>query len=39
VEWGNLEKANEKAAVLKVLRRMASSTYDVSTPEVPVVKP
>ncbi len=39
VDWGNLEKSNEKAAVLKVLRRMASSTYDVSTPEVPVVKP
>jgi cell division protein FtsQ len=39
VDWGNLEKANEKAAVLKVLRRMAASTYDVATPEVPVVKP
>ncbi len=39
VDWGNLDKANEKAAVLKVLRRMASSSYDVSTPEVPVVKP
>ena len=39
VDWGNLEQANEKAAVLKVLRRMAASTYDVSTPEVPVVKP
>ncbi len=39
VDWGNLDKANEKAAVLKVLRRMAASTYDVSTPEVPVVKP
>jgi hypothetical protein len=24
---------------LKVLRRMAGSTYDVSTPEVPVVRP
>ncbi|MFM7139830.1 MAG: cell division protein FtsQ/DivIB [Actinomycetes bacterium] len=39
VDWGNLDKANEKAAVLKVLRRMAASTYDVATPEVPVVKP
>lgn len=39
VDWGNLDKANEKAAVLKVLRRMAASTYDVSAPEVPVVKP
>lgn len=39
VEWGNLEKPEEKAAVLKVLRRMAASNYDVSTPEVPVVKP
>jgi len=25
--------------VLKVLRRMAGSTYDVSIPEFPVVKP
>ncbi len=39
VDWGNLDKANEKAAVLKVLRRMAATTYDVATPEVPVVKP
>jgi cell division protein FtsQ len=39
VDWGNLDKANEKASVLKVLRRMAASTYDVATPEVPVVKP
>ena len=39
VDWGNLDKANEKAQVLKVLRRMSASTYDVSTPEVPVVKP
>ena len=39
VLWGNVDKAEEKSAVLKVLRRMAGSTYDVSTPEVPVVKP
>ncbi len=39
VNWGSLEKAEEKAAVLKVLRRMAATTYDVTTPEVPVVKP
>ena len=39
VLWGNIDKAQEKSAVLKVLRRMAGSTYDVSTPEVPVVKP
>lgn len=39
VIWGSLEKADQKAAVLKVLRRMAASAYDVSTPEVPVVKP
>ena len=39
VLWGNVDKAQEKSAVLKVLRRMAGSTYDVSTPEVPVVKP
>lgn len=39
VLWGNTERAAEKSAVLKVLRRMAGSTYDVSTPEVPVVKP
>ena len=39
VLWGNVDKAQEKSAVLKVLRRMAGSTYDVSTPEVPVVRP
>jgi cell division protein FtsQ len=39
VIWGDLTKAEEKSAVLKVLRRMAGSIYDVSTPEVPVVKP
>ena len=39
VLWGNVDKAQEKSAVLKVLRRMAGSTYDVSIPEVPVVKP
>jgi cell division protein FtsQ len=39
VIWGDLNKAEEKSAVLKVLRRMAGSIYDVSTPEVPVVKP
>jgi len=39
VIWGDLTKAEEKGAVLKVLRRMAGSIYDVSTPEVPVVKP
>ena len=39
VLWGDLNKAEEKSAVLKVLRRMAGSIYDVSTPEVPVVKP
>jgi cell division protein FtsQ len=39
VLWGNTDKAEEKSAVLKVLRRMAGSTYDVSIPEVPVVKP
>lgn len=39
VLWGNTDNSTEKSAVLRVLRRMAASTYDVSTPEVPVVKP
>lgn len=39
VLWGDLNKSEEKSAVLKVLRRMAGSIYDVSIPEVPVVKP
>ena len=39
VIWGNIDKSEQKAAVLKVLRRMAGSIYDVSTPEVPVIKP
>ena len=39
VLWGNTDNSTEKSAVLKVLRRMAASTYDVSAPEVPVVKP
>ena len=39
VLWGNTDNSTEKSAVLRVLRRMAASTYDVTTPEVPVVKP
>ena len=39
VLWGDLNQAEEKSSVLKVLRRMAGSIYDVSTPQVPVVKP
>ena len=39
VLWGSVDKAQDKSAVLKVLRRMAGSTYDVSIPEFPVVKP
>ncbi len=39
VLWGSINQANDKAAVLKVLRRMAGSAYDVSIPETPVVRP
>jgi cell division protein FtsQ len=39
VLWGDLNQAEEKSSVLKVIRRMAGSIYDVSTPQVPVVKP
>jgi len=39
VLWGSVDKSQDKSAVLKVLRRMAGSTYDVSIPEFPVVKP
>ena len=39
VIWGDVNQSSEKSAVLKVLRRMAGSTYDVSTPQVPVIRP